>query len=643
MVEEPRLGPLIEVVRACQTGRAALGAAAAAREVGEFWRAQDALHGKRADYLMWRQLRWEDRFASRPGVAEALALRGLEAASPQVRWAVLAMVPALPRAACGGALAQAVERALSGGELKPAPQTGELLRWLVQSWLAAEDAVGGDRLEVLAAWLQKVEPNWKLGRAVTLERLEAEQWLPVELAVVKRWLGRAIVRWARADGAAWGWQITAWQLRRGLREEGGRPRAAEVEMLLDAGCMARVAGEKAEALRWTALALAMAPVRLPNRLQQRCGVAAWRLAEQAVLRPGLEEVKVESVPFSGDAPESEAGRAAAERFADEWDRSRDLLLKEVASDADWQVLREAGVALNHPLAALAWVGKKAVAHAVKKQHALLEAATRLALGHDCLMSAGKMLAVWPKDAAMVLAYAEALRLSWRHLPVLREEEGWRGLAASLRLAWGKLESMGMAIEDEERLFLLHETLVDRGETTRRCLPVALQGLAVAGADFSKLVEALDEEPRAMAALEHQRTLELWEIAALLRERVELSTSLWVSVVAVGEPAAGRYRVMMQGGVGRAIWSGRTSAEGGLGGADGVAELRAAAERCGREVNRVVLAVDETLAVVDWQVALARLAAGGEAVVGARVVRVPSWESAFRALREWQGQQPFPLA
>jgi len=632
--EAPKVVALAEVVRTCQAERAALGEAATASEIGAFWRQQDMRHGSRPDYLMWRQLREGERFQSRPGVVEALALKGLGAGSPQVRWAVVAMVPALPEAARSEDLKVAVSRVLEGGELVPAPQTGRLLRWLAEEWLDGGQGAAQERLEVLARFLGQVDSKWKVGRQVDLGFLEVEGWLPVERAVLLRWLGRAMVRRARAAGGAWLWQISAWRLRRSLREVGEGPKAGEVEMLLDAGCLARQAGAGGEALRWTALALALLPERAPARLVQRCRVAAWRLVEEGVLVPSAVAVRLDEVPFSGDPPDSEAGRAAAEWFADELDGARAELLREAAGEGDWQVLREAGVVLNHPLAALAWVGKKAVAHAVKKQHGLLEAASRLALRHGCLGSAGKMLAVWPGQVGAVLAYAEALRRSLRELPVRRDAVIWEEWQGCLRAAWGRLD--GGALEDEA-LFLLHETLVDRLETTRRCLPERLGALMAAG-DETAVALALEAEPRLMAALEHQRAFELWEVPALLRERGEMAGWVWVSVVGVGEPAAGRYSAMVQGKAGRECWQGRVKSD--LVTKDGdeaelMERVAAAAVRWGGEVEMLLLAVDKGGPVKAWEEGLRR------ASLKAEVRRVPSWEAAFRGLREWHADQPLP--
>lgn len=630
---EPKLVALAELVSTCDTARAALGETPTAREVGELWRAQDALHGKRADYQLWRQLRGGDRIVSKPDVAAAFALRGLEAPSPQVRWAALAMLPAMPESVLSPALVAAAERVLKSGTLLPAPQTGRLVAWLAESWLTETTEGAAARLQPLAELLAETDPTWKVGRAHDLSFLEKEKWLPVEQAVALRWLGRAVVRWVRAGGEPWLWQLTAWRIRCRLREEGRGPTAGEVEMLLDAGCLARRAGDPAEALRWTALAVALLPPRAPARLMQRCKVEAWRMAEIGVWLPAALAVRLDQVPFSGEPPDSDAGRAAADCFADEWDVSRAALRREVETEADWQVLREAGVVLNHPLAALAWIGKKAVAHAVKKQHDLLEAATRLASQHGALVSAGKMLAAWPGRADAVLAYAEALRRTLRQMPLLRDAVAWKSLLASLRTAWGRLEPG--AIGHEESLFLLHETLVDRLETTRRCLPEPMRGwvAAVGASDETMRAGALEieHEPRLMAALEHQRTLELWEIAALLREREELAGCVWISVVALGDPAAGRYHFMVQGPAGREQGQGKAV------GASLIAELAAAAQRCGSEITTLLLALDDTLPTQPWQ---AELASAG---LTAQVVRVPSWEAAFRALREWNPIHPFPLS
>jgi hypothetical protein len=618
-------GPLAEIVRECEAGRQALGEAPG-QALRDFWRKQDSLHGKRADYLLWRQIRGAEVFRGNVELVGELAVRALRSGEAQIRWGGLSLLPALPPGLKAGGLVEAVKGVLGMPGLKEAGTSCEWVRWLGRVWLETggeASALMGD----LQQMLMKVQAGWKPGRALHLELVSQEAWWPVEVGVVKRWLGRTMVRLVRAGGvaaeAAAAWLVSAWLLRREGRPAGSLPGAGEVELLLDAGCAARAAGDGHEAWRLTALALQLLPPRAPERLLQRCRVAAWRLAEAGLLAPEGLKVRLDELAFSGDPPDSEKGREAAALYCDEEDPARAVLLREVESDADWQVLRASGVVLHHPLAALGWIGKKAASHAVKKQHGLLEAAARLALRHHCLGSAGKMLAVWPGNAERVLEFARMMRESVKKVPVLRDAEVWAGWAGGLRAAWGRLEVGGIA--DEEALFFLHETLVDREETTWRCLPGEVRALEGQPRALALVLEA---DLRLMRVLEHQRTVELWEVGAMLRERADLSGSVWVSAVLRGEAGAGRYQVMVQGASGRALWQGRVKA------GEGVAdyspmldEVVAAVKKAAPEVQRVLVARDVTLPELPWG---ERLGAVGDMVT---VVFVPSWERAFRELRE----------
>jgi hypothetical protein len=347
-------------------------------------------------------------------------------------------------------------------------------------------------------------------------------------------------------------------------------------------------------------------------------VAAWRVVEGGLQTLERFPVKMDEMFFPGEPIESERGQETARLFGDAEDESAEGLMAEAQGAGDWEVLRTAGVAMRYPMAALAWVAKKAPHHVVKKQTELLEAGVRLALKHHCLGSAGRMLAVWPGRAEMVVAYARAMRASVKKMPVLREWAVWSEWPGFLRAAWGRLE-VG-AIADEETVFFLQETLLDREKTTLKCLPASLQE--------GDVLAALEADPKLMSVLEHQRTLELWELAALTRERAELAGWIWVSVVTIGEGAGGRYGALVLGSGGKRMVRGKLRVDAGIeteGGAAMAAEIAGAVKDLAGEVpvGGVILAVDVRVEGMEWE----------SVFEGIQVTRVPSWESAFRAVRE----------
>ncbi len=602
------------LVAECEAALAALGERPESGVAREFWRGWDARHGGRADFVLWRRVRGAAVFRGRLTEVVEPALRALRGDEVECRWAALSLLPAIPLEARSGALTEAVRAALRGESPANASLSVAWVRWLAGAWLGNE---AGATLEQGRALFEKLSPGWKAGRALDLSALGSENWLPVDLSLARRWSASALSRLVREGGMekAGAWTLTAWQLLRDARPAHAGAGAAEVEMLLNAAGWARAEGQGLESVRLAVLALHLAPERLSDRLLRRCRVAAWAVAEAGLRVPERWQARLETMPFPGDPPQSERGREAALLFEDAEDPACAVLEKEVAVDADWQVLRDAGMATHHPLPMLAWVARKAQAHAVKKQHDLLSAAARLALRHQCLVSAGKLLAVRPGEAALVLELARHWRASWRQMPVLRDEAAWSEATALLRAAWGRLDLE--AFTDEETLFFLHETLCDRAQTTRLRLPEALQ--VEAG---SQVALALRSDPRLLSSLEHQRAVELWEVREMAR-REDLSGVVWASVACAGEPGSGRFSLLMAGKNG--LCARRMRLERAESAAWMPALLQAIADGA-REVagtgspERWLLTLDSVLPATGWS-------------VFAGALLTPSWESAFRLLRE----------
>jgi hypothetical protein len=606
-VKVPPMPALGKVVRDCAVARQAL--VEGPNAVRDFWRTWDAEHGRRPDFGLWRQLREGDRFAGRlEGVVDLMG-KALTAGDAQVRWGALALVPALPTRLAAGPLGGLVREAVRSPGPEGARNSLAWVVWLAGVWL-------GERVmeELRALVMEQEGGGWKVGRGMGFAGVRAEKWLPVSGGVFRCWVANAIEVLRESSG----WLVTAWQLRRDARAAGAPRRADEVMVLLDAAALARREGQSEDGARLEALALALMPERVSEVLMGRGRVAAWRVAEAGLQTNERFPVRMEEMFFPGEPTESERGQETARLFADPGDLSAAELLLEVEGAGDWEKLRTAGVALRYPLAALAWVAKKAPHHVIKKQTELLEAGLRLAMKHHCLGSAGRMLAAWPGRAEMVVGYARAMRQSVRRMPVLRDWGRWREWAGFLRVAWGRLEAG--AIADEETLFFLHETLLDREGTTRNCLPAALLEGDVAA--------AIEADPRLMSVLEHQRTLELWEVAALVREKAELAGWIWVSVVTFGEGAGGRYGALVLGAGGRRSVRGKLRIEPDKE-TEGAAAMMAEIATLAREVagesglEGVFLGVDGRLSGMDWD----------GVFEGRKVVRVASWEAAFRSVRE----------
>lgn len=608
---EPHVVALRLLVAECEAALAALGEKPESGAARAFWCDWDAQHGVRADFVLWRRLRGLALFRGRLTEVVEPALRALRSVEAEVRWGALSLLPAIPFGARAGELAEGVRAALRSEPPAKAPQSVAWVRWLAGAWLGHDAAAVLEEGRVL---FERLSPGWKPGRPLDLPVLRSENWLPVAPSLARRWAASALSRLVREGRVekAGAWTLTAWQLLRDARPADAGAGVAEVEMLLNAAGWARAEGRPMESARLAVLALHLAPERGSDRLWRRCRVAAWAVAEAGLKVPERWGARLDAMPFPGDPPQSERGREAAAWFDDLDDPACESLRRQVEAEPDWQVLRDAGMATHHPLPMLAWVARKAQAHAVKKQHDLLAAAARLALRHHCLVSAAKLLAVRPGEAAVVVELARQWRAGWRQMPVLRDEATWREAAEWLRAAWGRLETQ--AIADEETLFFLHETFCDRALTTRLRLPEALKT-----EDEAEMAHCLRAEPRLLASLEHQRAVELWEVRELTR-REDMAGVVWVSVAGMGEAASGRFSVLLlKGGDVRTLHLRleRGGAEAWLGSLRGAVEeaVREAAGEGG--VQAGVLSLDTFLPATGWN--------------GLWVV--PSWESVFRLLRE----------
>lgn len=633
--------------RRSQSGKPAKGA------LRDYWRQRDPKQGQRPDYLLWRQtLGGESPLEKRQDPVD-LALRALRAADPLVHWAGLALAPLLlegkPTLNAGRReeLSKAVlSRSGRGSSPLPAlqqcPHSSALVAWICRSLAEGTPAMLKELGDLFAA----AKPDWKPGRGADLEFLKTEAWMPVPRGLIRTWLVKGITQLIRKTHApeaaaaapnklsvqdAAAWHQTAWMIMRDARPPQGSARAEELEVLLDAAAAARLADDPHEAARLTALALNLATPQMPAPFLQRCRVAAWMLAETGLSAPESLRVKLDDLPFPGEPPASDKGQEVARQFHDAADASQMRLGQEAAEDPDWQRLRAAGVALHHPLAALAWIGKKAQSYLIKKQQDLLQSAAVLAARHQRLGTWGKILAQWPGSAENVLAYAQALRQSIRRMPVLRDSEVWRDCTADLRTAWGKLEAD--AIHDPEAVFMLHETLLDREVTTLRCLPEDLRMPALRHLHSrrapSPLVQALEAEPKLMQSLAHQRTLELWALAAEMRERPEQAAVAWISLTGRGDAASGKYSWLVQGPAGRLLCQGRLrpAGAGQLDPAPLVTELAEAVAKVCAAPEWVLLSIDQGWRGLPWP---ALLRGAG---LTASVATIPSWEWAFRVMRE----------
>lgn len=610
----------------------------------DYWRGQEATHGTRPDYQIWRHTQCPDSPPEKRQNLGQLILRGLQAKDALILWATLSLMPSLlmseDECIRDEKVMRALDEKLNLTPLPTSPLSSALVLWLCRAALAGNPA---GLLQDLQALLVNARPEWKCGRSIDLSFLKEEAWLPLThkaslrliVAVMTKLIhllthDPALTQSQLAEISPWG--LSTWQLLRDTRPPQSATPIIELEVLLNAAATMRCAGLLAESSRMTCLALHLLPERAPDAFVQRCKVAAWSLAEAGLAIPKALSVCLDDLPFPGEPPQSEKAKEISRLFSDDEDVFQSRLAREIIEDPDWQRLKAAGVVLTHPLAALAWIGKKAQSYALKKQHDLLQAASRLALRHQCLVTLGRILAEWPESAEKIISYANALRQSQRRMPVLRDFNSWQTCTQSLRTAWGKLETD--AIRDEETLFTLHETLLDRDVTLTRCLPAELRILALrhlhGRRSPSHLVQALQADPRLMQQLEHKSAIELWSISAELRERPELSKSLWISVILKGDATCGKYSWIVQGSAGRLMKQGRLRPAAAGESPDQtvlIQEIAEAAKQLSADSEWLLLAVDSSLTDLPWQSQFI------QAGLSARASFIPSWEWAFRTLRE----------
>ncbi|MEN3939690.1 hypothetical protein WJU23_00225 [Prosthecobacter sp. SYSU 5D2] len=618
----------------------------------EHWQKLDAQHGPRLDYQLWRELTARDFPPPRRQDPLDLATRAMKAQDAVIVWGTLALVPellqspALAASAKKEPLLQALQQRLGTGRqalapIATAPHASALLLWLARSFLKPGEAALWSELETL---LKTAQPDWKLGRKPDQGFWENGYVWPITQAQLTRRLALAIHTLVQhqmttdtgSASSLAAWHFTAWMLLRDARPAHSPARGMELEILLGAAATARLAGDADQAARLTTLALHLLPPQLPEPLQQRCRVAALTLMEAGLMAPPAWRVAFDDLPFPGDPPASEGGQAAARQFLDRDDAANSQLMREVETDPDWAVLRQAGVVLHHPLGALSWIARKAQSYALKKQHDLLQSAAALATRYHRLTTLARLLPHLPASAERVLGYAQTLRQSQRRMPFLRDPEIWAEWTRALRAAWSKLEPE--AIVDPEQLFLLHETLHDREVTVLRVLPPELRSLALRHLHSRKhpspLVQALVADPRQMQQLEHQRQVELWSVAAEIRERPELAGSVLISLVLRGEAAQGRYSLIVQGPATRVIHQDKLRGQSGNAAALDwkplLEVILRSVQTVNAEPNQLYFAVDATLGEQPWAAWLR------EAGLSLPVSFIPSWEWAFRVGRESVG-------
>lgn len=607
--------PLGEIAREYETWRQAQPGKPSRGALRDYWRPLDAKHGPRPDYLLWRQLQCPDCPPEKRQDVVELAARALKAREVSSLLPVLLLLAGwlLDGKAAESAdrlknlLSEAVKR-LEGQGMDDAA-----VAWVLAFGRQSLETPGEAARSVWAGLFTRQDPAWKPGRD---PKLPMADWFPVPERTWVRWMAASLAALPQESR----WALSAWRLQRSLRPAGALIRPQEWEMLMNAASAARAEGRVHEALRLTALALHLLPDRAPEPLRQRARVAAWFLAEGGIEPPEGLRACLDDLPFPGELPTSEKGQEAARLFRDEADAFQLRLSQEVLADSDWQVLRAAGIALHHPLAALAWVGKRAQSYALKKQTDLLQAAARLALRHGAWGTLARIRAEFPESPEALLALAHVLREAQRHMPFLRDAAEGRRCAECLRMAWGRLDAG--AVQDEEKLFFLHETLLDREATLRQSLPPDLATLAEAHLTSerrpSAWIQALDEEPRRMACLEHQRAVELWSVASYLREHAaSWSDAVWVSLVRRGDIASGKYSwLMLSAEGGRRHGQGRLNAMPGLESLQ--QELLEVARSLCPDLRRILLASDQELPSWPSEV---------------QVQRIPSWEAAFRECRQ----------
>lgn len=643
----PPLIPLGVVLREHEAWRRSLSGKPTRGTLRDHFQKLDAKHAQRPDYALWRELNSTDSAPAKRQDPAALAQRALRAPDPLVQWAALCLLPDLqdsPALTLTPGQRDIVLTALRQrlvtdrqplAPLASAPQASALLLWMGRSFIEPESP----RLwPDLLALLQKSQPDWKPGRKLDLAFWETDPPWPLSHGQISRRLALVIHHLVRQqtrllkdttrDLAPW--HLSAWMLLRDLRPPQNPARPVEIEVLLDAATTARLAGDPEAYARLTALALQLLPHPLSPALKHRCAVTSWHLREAGFTVPDFARTAFDDLPFPGDAPTSEGGQLAARHYLDETDLHHHHLMAEVQSDAEWDLLRKAGIVLHHPLAALTWIARKAQSYALKKQTDLLQAAASLARRHHRLITLARLLPHLPASAETVLSYAQTLRQGQRRMPFLHDHELWQECTRGLRLAWARIESP--TAFDAEQLFFLHETLLDREVTLSRSLPQDLRVLGLrhlhSRRQPSALVQELASDPRQMQQLEHQRQVELWSIATELRERSELAGQAWINLVMRGDPAQGRYSLIVQGPAGRVQHQDKLrTAETGLDWTPLFEVLQRAITEVNPAAESLLLALDPSLQDESW---VTRFQTAG---LKQHLRFIPSWEWAFRVLRE----------
>lgn len=641
----PPVIPLGIILREHDTWRRSLPGKPTRGALRDHWQKQDAKQGQRPDYALWRELNSSEAPPQKRQDTADLAQKALRASDPAIQWAALCLLPDLMEspvlvpAKKDTLLATLRQRLITDRHpltsLTSAPQASALLLWIARSFL---DNGSSQLWPDLLALLQKAQPDWKPGRKLDLSFWDTDPPWPLSKAQIARRLAMVIHRLVRqqtrlskeAARELVPWHLTAWTLLRDARAPQSPSRPVEIEVLLDAATTTRLSGDADAYARLTALAMHLLPQPVPEALKHRCKVASWHLSETGFTRPDFAQVSLDDLPFPGDPPASDNGKAATEQYLDEADLHHHHLTSEVQNDPEWEVLRKAGVVLHHPLAALTWIARKAQAYALKKQTELLQAAASLATRHQRLTTLARLLPHLPASADTVNPYAQTLRQSQRRMPFLRDHEQWQEWTRGLRLAWAKLETA--SLQDAEHIFFLHETLLDREVTLSRCLPSELRILGLrhlhSRRQPSPLVQELAAEPRQMQQLEHQRQVELWSVATELRERAEISNQVWISLVMRGERAQGRYSLIVQGPAGRVIQQDRLrSSPEGIEWTPLFETLQRAIAEANPAAERLVIALDPALMDDSWTDRFQ------QAGLKKPLHFIPSWEWAFRVLRE----------
>ena len=577
-----------------------------------------------------------------------MSLAALRARDPNIHWASVGIVIAallhdVGRSVLREEQKQKVRAALQVSMAQPreivqhSPHSISLLRWWA-SMALVDSPASPELLSQLHSVMTEMNPGWRPGRTFSFTSLEHEPLLPLRSSLVAhttvKGLRRVLDAWPldAPDSALQllaDWKLILWQVIGHSRIPGSPVNDEEFLALLDASQAARLAGDVVQSARLAALALqaAAAVPKIHEQAVQRLKVAAWLVAEAGLELPSRFHVHLNDLPFPGDPPSTPVGQETMGTFEDARDISRVALRAEVEQDSGWREIADAGQSLYHPLAALAWMGKRARSIAMKKSPALLETAVRLALRHGCLGTAARLLQECPSPA-LLLDTARAMRENLRRMPFLRDAETWSEWSSLLRQVWGRLEND--AISQAEDLFLLHEILADRPATAVRSLPTELRMLTLRhpwGKRPSRLTQALTADIGLLRSLEHQRPLEHWSLAADARTRPELAKTAWVSIVTRGDLTSGKYSLLAVGPQGQVARRDRWVSS--VTESAGIAALATVVAECAAQVcpeaEWLFLSQDDTFRTVHWPSLLRAI--GVHAVPS----RIPSWEWASRVI------------